>query len=64
MFACICHAVTDDQVRDAIDLGATTVDAVATVTHACTGCGSCQEYIEDLIEERCRACPVTRLRVA
>ena len=34
MFASYRHAVTEDQVRDAIDLGATTVDAVATVTQA------------------------------
>jgi bacterioferritin-associated ferredoxin len=64
MFACICHAVTEDQVKDAIDLGATTVDAVATVTQAGTGCGGCQEYIEDLIDERCQACPLASLQVA
>jgi bacterioferritin-associated ferredoxin len=64
VIACICHAVTDDQVSAAIDLGATTVEAVGTATQAGTGCGSCQEYIEDLIDERCLACPATRLRVA
>ena len=64
MFACICRAVTDDEVVAAIDLGATTVEAVASATRAGTGCGCCRDHIEDLIDERCRACPVAGLRVA
>jgi bacterioferritin-associated ferredoxin len=64
VFACICRAVTDDQVIAAIDLGATTAEAVADATRASTGCGSCRSHIEDLIDERCRACPAASLRVA
>ena len=64
MFACICHAVTDDQVIAAIELGATTPEAVASATLASTGCGSCWEHIEDLIEDRCRACPMAELKAA
>jgi bacterioferritin-associated ferredoxin len=64
VFACICRAVTDDEVCAAIDQGATTAEAVADATRAGTGCGSCRDYIEDLIDERCRACPVARLQVA
>jgi bacterioferritin-associated ferredoxin len=64
VFACICRAVTDDEVRTAIDLGATTTDEVAQATRAGTGCGGCQDYIEDLIHERCMGCPAARLQVA
>jgi bacterioferritin-associated ferredoxin len=64
VFACICRAVTDDQVMAAIDRGATTVEAVADATRAGTGCGCCRVHIEDLIDERCQACPVAELRVA
>ncbi|HEY2285499.1 MAG TPA: (2Fe-2S)-binding protein [Streptosporangiaceae bacterium] len=64
MFACICRAVTEDQVCAAIDEGATTTDAVAEATRAGTGCGGCRDYIEDMIEERCHSCPVAALRVA
>ena len=60
MFACICHAVTDDEVAVAVDMGATTVEAVGSVTGAGTGCGSCQNHIADLIGERCRACAMAR----
>jgi bacterioferritin-associated ferredoxin len=64
VFACICHAVTDDEVVAAIDSGATTLDAVASATYASTGCGGCQDHIEDLIDERCQACPLAALQVA
>jgi bacterioferritin-associated ferredoxin len=64
LFVCICRAVTDDKVYAAIDQGATTTEAVAEVTRAGTGCGSCRDYIEDMIEERCQSCPVAILRVA
>jgi bacterioferritin-associated ferredoxin len=64
VFACICRAVTEDEVCAAIDRGATTTEAVAEATRAGTGCGSCRDYIDDLIDERCQSCPAARLRVA
>jgi bacterioferritin-associated ferredoxin len=60
VFACICNAVTDDQVGAAIERGADTVEAVGSVTDAGTGCGSCWDHIEDLIAEACRDCPLGR----
>ena len=64
MFACICNAVTDDQVITAIDRGADTVEAVGHATKAGTCCGGCQDHLEDLVAERCRACPLAGLRAA
>ena len=53
MFTCICRAVTDNQIRAAIVLGASTVDAVARETRASTGCGGCRGKIQDMIDGRC-----------
>jgi len=53
--------VTDDEVCAAIDEGATTVEAVGDATRAGTGCGGCQDYIEDLL---CERCPLAQLQVA
>lgn len=64
MFACICNAVTDDQVTAAIDAGATSVDAIGQATKAGTTCGCCQDHLEDLIFERCQNCPLAGLRAA
>lgn len=52
MFACICRAVTSDEVAAAIDDGAATVKAVAMATRACTGCGMCRERIRAMLGER------------
>jgi bacterioferritin-associated ferredoxin len=64
MYACICNAVTDDQVITAIDRGADTVEAVGDATRAGTCCGGCRDHLEDLIAERCLACPLAGLRAA
>jgi bacterioferritin-associated ferredoxin len=64
VYACICRAVTEDDVCAAIDRGATTTEAVADATRAGTGCGGCREYIDELIDERCQSCPMARLQVA
>ena len=63
MFACICNAVTDEQVGAAIDRGATTVRAVAEATCAGTSCGTCQDHIEDLIAQRCPIRQLAKLQV-
>jgi bacterioferritin-associated ferredoxin len=52
VFACICRAVTSDEVSTAIDTGAVTVKAVSRATGACTGCGTCLERIKGMIGER------------
>lgn len=64
MFACICHAVSVDEVNDAIDRGAESVEALGEATRAGTSCRNCHEHLDDLIEERCRACPLAGLAVA
>ena len=61
MYACICSAVTVDDVTSAIDGGADTIDAVGDATRAGTTCGSCHDTLDDLISERCRACPMAKL---
>ena len=50
MFVCLCKAVCDKRVRDAIDRGASSVDAVGFACGAGTDCGSCHDTIAALIE--------------
>jgi bacterioferritin-associated ferredoxin len=51
VFACICRAVTSDEVGAAIDNGAVTVAAVARATGACTRCGICRDRIRGMLGE-------------
>jgi bacterioferritin-associated ferredoxin len=64
VFACICNAVTEDQVNSAIDMGADTVEAVGDATCAGTTCGTCHDHLEALIVERCRTCPLVQLQAS
>ena len=52
MFVCVCRAVTDQQVKAAIEAGAQSVEAVTAACCAGEDCGACHSKIEDLIEER------------
>jgi len=55
MYACICAAVTESEVRRCIDGGADTPEKIGEQCQAGTGCGGCHSRLEDLIDER--ICP-------
>jgi bacterioferritin-associated ferredoxin len=61
MYACVCTAVTVDEVSAAIDAGARTIEAVGQATAAGTTCRSCHDHLQDLLESRCGACPLAAL---
>jgi bacterioferritin-associated ferredoxin len=64
MYVCVCRAVTQQEVKAAIDGGARSVDDVAAACCAGDDCGACHEKIEGLIEERHGSvAPSKRLRV-
>lgn len=51
MYVCICAAVTEAQVRACIDAGASTAQDIGDRCWAGTGCGSCLDRLEVMIEE-------------
>ncbi len=52
MYVCICRAVTEQEVKSAIEAGAKTVQAVTQSCCAGDDCGACHCAIEDMIEDR------------
>jgi bacterioferritin-associated ferredoxin len=52
MYVCICRAVTEHEVKAAIEDGARTVQAVTQSCCAGDDCGACHNFIEDMIDER------------
>lgn len=48
---CNCFSISEEEIRDAIKKGATTVESVGEATTAGTGCGGCQERIQEIIDE-------------
>ena len=56
MWVCHCRAVSDRDVKDAIDNGATDEVDVAMACGAGTGCGSCVDEVRRMCAEA-RTCP-------
>ena len=52
MYVCLCMAVTDRQILEAVDNGAHTVTELANTCGAGTVCGCCRQITEELITER------------
>jgi NAD(P)H-nitrite reductase large subunit len=49
---CNCMSVTRGEIVDAIrQNGLTTVEEVGDATNAGTGCGGCQELIQEILDE-------------
>ncbi|MFF2039221.1 bacterioferritin-associated ferredoxin [Kitasatospora sp. NPDC058170] len=62
MYVCMCHAVTEAQVKKEIDAGANTPRQIAKGCKAGTDCGSCVRRIQALLGEHgARPCPTARL---
>lgn len=48
---CDCYEVTVQDIADAIEAGAETLEDVQEATSAGTGCGGCIEELTDIVEE-------------
>lgn len=51
MYVCICRAVTDRQIREAIDEGARTMRELRLKLGVCSCCGKCGEHAKELLDE-------------
>jgi bacterioferritin-associated ferredoxin len=58
MYVCICHAVTDRQVRTVIEQGARSVFEVQLPVGSC--CGRCQDTVQTMVDEHADACDPVR----
>lgn len=52
MFVCVCKAVSEAEVNQAIDQGALTLEEVTRACRAGGDCGACRGHIEHMLEER------------
>lgn len=58
MYVCVCKAVTDKQLLQAIDQGACTRRKIMQCTGAGGVCGKCTQSIKALIDEKFDSRPV------
>lgn len=52
MYVCICAAVTDARVHECLRDGARTVEDVGRHCGAGTGCGSCLDRLDGLVDSQ------------
>ncbi|MFP6814414.1 MAG: (2Fe-2S)-binding protein [Pseudomonadales bacterium] len=52
MYVCLCKAVTDKQIRDAVDNGVQNIAQLQESCGAASGCGRCRDVAQELIDER------------
>jgi bacterioferritin-associated ferredoxin len=64
VYACICTAVTVDEVHAAIDAGADSIETVGDATTAGTTCSGCHDHLDEILELRCGNCPLAARAVA
>ena len=51
MYVCLCQAVKDAEIRDAVENGHASLDAITDKLGVGTGCGCCLEYAKAFIEK-------------
>jgi bacterioferritin-associated ferredoxin len=52
MFVCLCSAITDRQIHDAVDRGVQDVSQLEELWGVGAGCGTCREFAQELIDTR------------
>jgi bacterioferritin-associated ferredoxin len=52
MYVCVCKAVTDRDIKRAVNEGASTVAEVMECTGAGTSCGTCIAEIAEVVEDK------------
>ena len=66
MYVCLCHGVTDRAIRAAADQGARDLSDLAMMTGASTGCGSCGELAQQILDDtrQSRRLPLPMMQMA
>ncbi len=50
MFVCVCHAVTDREIREAVERGVADVDQLEELYGVGSGCGSCRVMAQQIVD--------------
>ena len=50
MIVCVCNNISDREIRQAVDLGITSMDELRRDLGVSTCCGQCASYAEDVLK--------------
>jgi bacterioferritin-associated ferredoxin len=54
MYVCVCHAITDRQLKEVVGRGAASLDEVQAHLPIASCCGCCEETARDVIDSLAR----------
>ena len=52
MYVCICNAITDKQIRQAVDAGVRNLWQLQAKLGVASNCGSCKEHASEILREK------------
>jgi len=52
MFVCLCKSVTDHEIKDAVENGVTSFEAMQNHLSVSTVCGACTCEVKDIIKKK------------
>lgn len=55
MYVCICNAITDSDIREAVDDGARDLWALQSALGVASGCGSCKQHAMEVLRAQRRS---------
>jgi bacterioferritin-associated ferredoxin len=51
MIVCVCNNISDREIRQAVDLGITSIDDLRAALGVATNCGECLSYALEVLDE-------------
>lgn len=57
MYVCLCHAITDTQIRTAVAEGVTSMRELRQRLGVCSSCGKCGPCAQRMLRERQASAP-------
>jgi bacterioferritin-associated ferredoxin len=58
MIVCVCNNISDREIRQAIDLGISTMDELREALGVATCCGNCLDYAVEVLNEHVATTPI------
>ena len=59
MYVCVCHAISDRQIREAVDRGAESLCEVQAYLPVASCCGQCEDTARELIDSHVESSEAT-----
>ena len=63
MIVCLCHRVSDRDIRRAVDAGVRDFDTLQDETLVATGCGCCHDCAREVFDAACAASASHAVRI-